>query len=87
MTEQFIRFTEKDADGCGTDITTIAKVSGKDDIKVETIDRVKAAINNYKREADEWDTDGCLEAAQTQFEAEGYKVDWVNNSENIEICF
>lgn len=51
MTEQFIRFTEKDADGCGTDITTIAKVSGKDDIKVETIDRVKAAINNYKREA------------------------------------
>ena len=41
MKEQFIRFTEKDADGCGTDITTIAKVSGKDDIKVETIDRVK----------------------------------------------
>ena len=84
MREQFIKFIDEDVDGCGTNITTIAKVYGND-ITVGTIDRIKDAINNYKREDDEWDTDGCLEAAQDQFEAEGYEVSWIN--EEIEICF
>lgn len=87
MKEHFIRFVQEDADGCGTDIAIIAKVSGKDDIKIGTIDRVKDAISDYKREDDEWQTDGCLEAAKNQLEAEGYRVHWVDEDETIEICF
>ena len=85
MKEQFVRFVDKDVDGCGTDVTAIAKVYGND-ITAGTIDRVKDAICNYKSANEyEYDTDGCLEAAQNQFETEGYKVDWIN--EDVEIQF
>lgn len=85
MREQFIKFVDENVDGCGTDVTAIAKVYGND-ITVGTIDRIKDVICNYKSENEgEWDTNGCLEAAQDQFEAEGYEVSWIN--EEMEICF
>lgn len=57
------------------------------DITVGTIDRIKDAICNYKNENEgEWDTDGCLAAAQEQLEMEGYEVYWINTCE-AEICF
>lgn len=85
MNEQIIKFIDEDVDGCGTDITVLAKIYGND-ITVETIDNVKDAICNYKNENEgEWDTDGCLNVAQEQLEAEGYEVHWINPS--VEICF
>ena len=85
MREQFIKFVDENVDGCGTDVTAIAKVYGND-ITVGTIDRIKDAICNYKSEYEgEWDTDGCLDAATEQLKVEGYEVFWVN--ETAEICF
>ena len=85
MREHFIKFIDEDIDGCGTDVTVLARVYGND-ITVGTIDRVKDAISNYKNENEgEWDTDGCLETAQEQLETEGYKVHWINTE--AEICF
>ncbi|MFR9072304.1 MAG: hypothetical protein ACLVJU_03730 [Blautia sp.] len=86
MREHFIKFIDEDVDGCGTDVTIIARVYGND-ITVGTIDRIKDAICNYKNENEgEWDTDGCLAAAQEQLEMEGYEVYWINTCE-AEICF
>lgn len=60
MREHFIKFIDEDVDGCGTDVTVIARVYGND-ITVGTIDRIKDAICNYKNENEgEWDTDGCI---------------------------
>lgn len=85
MNEQIIKFTDVNVDGCGTDAGCLAKVYGND-ITVETVDRIKDAINNYKNENEgEWDTDGCLDAAQEQLKVEGYEVHWINPSH--EICF
>lgn len=85
MREQIIKFVDKNIDGNGTDITTLAKVYGNE-ITVGTIDRVKDAIENYKNENEgEWDTDECLEVAQKQLKTEGYEVYWIN--EEVEICF
>lgn len=85
MNEQIVKFIDENVDGCGTDITVLAKVYGND-ITAGTIDRVKNAICDYKNEnEDAWDTDGCLNAAQEQLEAEGYEVHWMNPS--LEICF
>lgn len=85
MNEQIIKFIDEDVDGCGTNVTILARIYGND-ITVETIDKIKEAIYNYKNENEgEWDTDGCLDAAQEQLETEGYEVYWINPS--IEICF
>lgn len=85
MNEQIIKFIDEDVDGCGTNVEVLARIYGND-ITVGTIDRVKDAICNYKNEnEDEWDTDGCLDAAQEQLEAEGYEVYFIIPT--IEICF
>ena len=85
MKEQYIKFVDKNVDGCGTDITIYCKVYGNE-ITVGTVDRIKDAIYNYKNENEgEWDTDGCLDVATEQLKTEGYEVCWVN--ENAEICF
>jgi hypothetical protein len=85
MSEIIIKFTDVDVDGNGIDISTLARIYGKD-VTVGTIDRVKDAICNYKNESDgEWDTDGCFNAAKEQLEFEGYEVDFIEPT--IEICF
>lgn len=85
MNEQIIKFTDVDVDGCGTDVTALVKVYGND-ITNKTIGVVEQAICDYKREnAGEWSTNDCLEVAQKQLEAEGYKVYWINPT--VEICF
>lgn len=77
MKEQFIKFIDKNMDGCGTDISITAKVYGYT-ITAETVSRVKKAINNYKNENEsEWDSKGCRKAAQKQLEADGYEVSWI----------
>ena len=83
MKQQFIRFIDKNIDGCGTDVTVLASVRG-DDITLETINRIKDSICNYKNENKECDTDDCLAVAQHQLEAEGYKIQWIDP---VEICF
>lgn len=85
MKEQYIKFVDKDVDGCGTDITIYCKVYGSE-ITVGTVDRIKNAICNYKNENEgEWDTDGCLDVATEQLKAEGYEIYWID--EETEICF
>ena len=84
MTDHIIKFTDVDVDGCGTNIETLARIYGPD-ITVGTIDRVKKAIQIYKDENEgEWDTDGCLDAAQEQLEAEGYGVNFINPDIELE---
>ena len=78
MKEQFITFIDKDMSGCGTDINITAKVYGYT-ITAGIVSRVKNAINNYKNENEsEWDSNGCLNAAQKQLEADGYEVSCIN---------
>lgn len=85
MVETIIKFIDEDVDGCGTDVVNFARAYGGD-VSVGTIDRIKEAIENYKRENEgEWDTDGCLEAATEQLEAEGFVVIWINP--DLEIYF
>jgi hypothetical protein len=85
MNENIIKFTDVNVDGCGTDVTLLARVYGKD-ISVETIEKINDAIANYKKANEgEWDTDGCLDAATEQLEADGYEVHFVNPT--LEIRF
>ena len=40
-----------------------------------TLDGIRNAVNEYKSETpDEWDSDGCFDAAYTYLTKEGYKV-------------
>ena len=85
MKEQIIKFVDKNVDGCGTDITVIAKVNGNI-LTEETINKVKDAIDEYKTSnGGEWDTEGCLNAAIEILEAAGFKFDFVNP--DAVICF
>lgn len=83
--EQIIKLTDVNVDGCGNDVTTLVRVSGKD-ITADTVDNINRAIGNYKKENEgEWDTNGCLDVAREQLESEGFKVHFINPL--LEICF
>lgn len=85
--ETFINFTDYNVDGNGTNITTLARIQGPETITIgsKILDRVENAIANYKNENEgEWDTDGCLEAAEKQLKSEGYTVEFLHP---FEICF
>jgi hypothetical protein len=85
MNETIIKFTDVDVDGNGTDVSTLAKISGKEVTK-ETITKIENAISDYKRLYEgEWDTDGCLNAADYVLRDNGYNVVWITPS--TEICF
>lgn len=80
MREHIVKFVDKN-----TDIATFARVYGNE-IKIETIDRIRTAITNYKKENEgEWDTEGCFEVIQEQLKDEGYEF-WLL-SEELEISF
>lgn len=81
----YIEFKDVDVDGCGADVTVIMEVSS-DGLTNGTVERIKDAIVDYKREMEgEWDSHGCLNAAAKQFEKEGYKVRYIIPSTTI--CF
>lgn len=86
MNETFIKFTDVNVDGCGTDVTNIAKITGDRLLTEEDTKKVAYAINTYKNTyAGEWDTDGCLDAAKEELERQGFKVEFVNPVCNL--CF
>ena len=82
---QYIKFTDEDVDGCGTDISELIEVAGPELTK-GVIERTKAAIAKYKEECfDCWDTDGAVDAACDHLKEEGYSCRSMN--ENVEIRF
>ncbi len=82
---QYIKFTDEDVDGCGTDISELIEVAGPEMTK-GVIERTKAAIAKYKEECfDCWDTDGAVDAACDHLKEEGYSCRSMN--ENVEIRF
>ena len=87
MKEQFVKLVtwigEDDILPEGSYESWIARVYGNE-LTIETINRVKDAILDYKAETEgEWNDDGCLDAAQGQLEKEGYKVEWIQAEEEI----
>ena len=69
-----ICLVDKNVDGCGTDVDAIIDVVGPMVTKT-TLDGIRSAVNEYKSETpDEWDSDGCFDAAYTYLTKEGYKV-------------
>ena len=81
----YIEFKDVDVDGCGTDVTAIMEINS-DGLTNGTVSRIKDAISYYKREnEEEWDSDGCFNAAAEQLEKEGYKVKYILPSTTI--CF
>lgn len=85
MEDTIVKFTDVNIDGSGSDISILAKISGKK-VTNETIDKIKNAVCDYKKKNEgEWDTDGCLDAAKEQLEAEGYYVAFFHPS--FELCF
>ncbi|MCM1171294.1 MAG: hypothetical protein NC393_04115 [Clostridium sp.] len=71
--DNFIKFTDADADGYGTDAFIFVKAEGPK-LNSDAVDRVETAIANYKNSEEEWQMDGCIEAAKLQLESEGYSV-------------
>ena len=69
---QYIKFTDEDVDGCGSDISELIEVAGPELTK-GVIERTEAAIAKYKEECfDCWDTDSAVEAACEYLKEEGY---------------
>lgn len=79
-----IRFVDYNADGCGTDIVSIAVLTGP-----EVTEQITASINDTivkcKTEIGEWTTDDILDAVSRHLESIGYSIRWVTPT--IEIKF
>lgn len=69
---QIIKFTDVNVDGCRTDITVYVQVEGKAELTNGIIERTYKAINEYKSNDEEWDTDGVIDVACEHLELEGY---------------
>lgn len=65
MTNQIIRFVERDVDGCGTDAEVLVLLNTDLPLTRGHQERLINAINEIKEEwaDDEWDTDSVVEEA------------------------
>ena len=63
---KFVRFTEKNVDGCGNDAEVIIKVNS--DVKVNN-NELEGIIARKKSEAaaEDWDTDSLVDAACEEY--------------------
>ena len=71
---QTIRFVDVNADGCGTDIDTYVQVNGVLPITYGIIERTRSAIENFKKENEDWQTDDIIDVARQHLRKEGYKT-------------
>jgi len=71
--KEYLRFTDVNVDGCGTDISVLVEVSGNHELTDGVIMRVVDKIDIYKAETEEWDTDGVISAAFEQLNKEAYE--------------
>lgn len=50
--KQIIKLIDVDVDGCGTNVETMIQVEGKQELTNGIIERIKDAIDKYKKEND-----------------------------------
>lgn len=77
-----IEFIDENVDGCGTNISATAVVTGPT-VTDETKKSILKAIATAKEEISDWDTDYCLDAAEKWLFDNGYAVEFVIPTVNI----
>lgn len=71
--KQIVKLIDVDVDGCGTNVETMIQVEGKQELTNGIIERIKDAIEKYKKENDgEYDTDSIVGVVCEYLESEGY---------------
>ncbi|SCH16433.1 Uncharacterised protein [uncultured Clostridium sp.] len=83
--KQIIKLIDVDVDGCGTNVETMIQVEGKQELTNGIIERIKDAIEKYKKENDgEYDTDSIVGVVCEHLESEGYMYDYISEDVAIE---
>lgn len=83
--KQIIKFIEENIDGNGTNVETMIQIEGKQELTNGIVQRVKDAIDKYKRENNgEYDTDSIINTACEHLESEGYMCDYISEDVVIE---
>ena len=83
--KEVIKFSDINADGCGTDINVYIQVSGPTNLTNGVINRTKEVIEKYKEENEyEWDTNDITDIAIEHLEKEGYECSHIFPSYCIE---
>ncbi len=63
---KYVRFTEKNVDGCGTDVDVIIKVKTSWPVNSKELTAVIERLKNTASK-DDWDTDSLISAACEEF--------------------
>lgn len=72
------KFTDVNVDGCGTNVETVAILTGPD-ITKEIIEGVNKAIEECKIALElYYSTDDCLNAAKEYLNKQGFQVEFMN---------
>ena len=83
--KQIVKLIDVDVDGCGTNVETMIQVEGKQELTNGIIERIKDAIEKYKKENDgEYDTDSIVGVVCKYLESEGYMCDYISEDAAIE---
>jgi hypothetical protein len=83
--KQIVKLIDVDIDGCGTNVETMIQVEGKQELTNGIIERIKDAIDKYKKENDgEYDTDSIVGVVCEYLEYEGYMCDYISEDVAIE---
>ena len=79
-----IRFVDCNADGCGTDISAVAILTGPK-VTEQTIAAINAVITKCKHELEgEWTTDDILDTVTEHLKSIDYIIRWVTPTIDIE---
>lgn len=85
VTKTIIKFTDLDVDGSGTNIDIYMEAIKRGPVDDNIYDKIVSAISDYKNENEgEWDTDGCLFAAESVLRKEGYETSYLIPNIGIE---
>ena len=83
--KQIIKLIDVDVDGCCTNVETMIQVEGKYELTKEIFQKIKNAIEKYKKECDgEYDTDSVVQVVCEYLEDEGYMCDYISEDVTIE---
>ena len=82
--KQIVKLIDVDIDGCGTNVETMIQVEGKQELTNGIIERIKDAIDKYKKENDgEYDTDSIVGVVCEYLESEGYMCDYISDRKSV----
>ena len=77
----YYNFIDTNVDGCGTNVTATIKTDKK--LLLDDVCDMRQALNAYKDETEDWDSDDIFEFAEKYLSNKGYNIRFITPTFDI----